>query len=126
MLMFEWSILKTVDFVRGAWQLALKKKEVLSTSTLLESALKKDLFIFTFDAFFCAFFRGSCSCSSIETSQFAIMAAVSESRQRCCVCSEDTDSRRAADGFRVRLEDLGSGLAVYCTKAGRITGCGEG
>ncbi len=54
------------------------------------------------------------------------MAAVSGSRRRFCIFSEDTESRRAADGFRVRLEDSGSGLAVGCTNAGRVTGYGEG
>lgn len=60
-----------------------------------------------------------------------MMAAVSGSRRRFCAFSENIDSRRAADGFCVRLakiylEGLESGLAVGCTKARRVTGSGEG
>ena len=62
------------------------------------------------------------------------MAAVSGSRRCFSIFWEDADSRRAADGFRIRLgavdlegiylEGPGSESAVCCTEVGRVTGGG--
>ena len=91
-----------VDIARGTWQLALEGKGSTRTSTFFGSALKMDLFI---SIHFTAFFDGSCSSfsPSIDGPQFAVMAAVSGSRRRFSICWAEADSRRAADGFRVRL-----------------------
>ena len=131
--MFERSILKTVDFARGAWRLVLKKKGSITNINFLGSALKKDLFISiffiaSFNVFFDFFFSGSCS-SSIAILQFAIMAAVSGSYRRWA----DADWRRLKDDFRIRfaaidLEGirLKGGLevesTVRCTEGELVTG----
>ena len=127
--MFERSILKTVDFARGAWRLVLKKKGSITNINFLGSALKKDLFIsIFFDASFDFFFGGSCS-SSIAILQFVIMAVISGSYRRCA----NADWRRFKDGFRIRFAaidleriHLKSGLevesTVRCTEGELVTG----
>ena len=139
--MFERSILKTVDFARGAWRLVLKKKGSITNINFLGSALKKDLFIsiffvasfdvffdFLFDFFFDFFFVGSCF-SSIAILQFVIMAVISGSYRRCA----NADWRRFKDGFRIRFAaidleriHLKSGLevesTVRCTEGELVTG----
>ena len=120
----------TVDVSRGAWQLVLQGEEVPRTSMFLGSALKKDAFNALFAAFFAAFFAGSSSFSSISKSQLNSMAAVSGSCRRFCVRWVNADSRRAADGFRIRLaadlEGPGSEFAVRFAEVGQVTRGGPG
>ena len=97
-MLVNWSMLILFDDAKALSKLAFRRGWKYRVSTFFGSARKKDLFIFVFNAFF----GGSCSCSSaIARSQFAILAAVSGSRRRFCICWETADSRRAADGLRV-------------------------